>query len=532
MLEHYEKFYPFRDHPIKEEIKKQFDLQNSSSSSKRLLQDNIVFLYPRIFSFSFNPYSKSFKRYERPVDDFLVEGIDIPSQEEIVLKQQEISQSGYSDFFDLLVKVFKILKLNPIIIIDLRNAQLLNITVLIHILKILYDKENIINTILFAPDTLVDIIKKDLLDTYYDKLNFIDSIKDLNSYFENFISDEKNILKIELPNQVNVFSFENKLKEMDFGNAITNKFVIELDFKRVYKISFFCLNLLNIFIHTISHKYGVIWTMDYNVMKKKVLGKIVGFRLHDTNRLFLNYNKNSPPVVEQLRTNFGVFMFDENYAEIVYKKFGIFVHSNLLEMFGDYLQEGLTRRQEVKYTSYVDRPLEISYLGFITSIAYELIDNVMLHSKGIGYFSCGVFKYHLFLFIGDCGIGLKEGILRNYDLADTIKTEEDAIKQLFNLSDYNKLKRIGEKDFNVGHVGKGLKKTLNDVFNCNGRFLYRSGSCVGAFLNPVKRANIPSKITTSYIHLSGTQYMIIIPISDQANLKFANTYDDFLKMED
>jgi len=120
------KFFPFRRHPLLSKIEECFRLKNIDDTLIDILKNNVVFIYPKIFVFSFKrypdqlnnvKYQSFFSREEYDESKvFLSEG---DTQE-----HDFIASTIYLSFFECLISSFRSLEIDPILIIDLRDIRL------------------------------------------------------------------------------------------------------------------------------------------------------------------------------------------------------------------------------------------------------------------------------------------------------------------------------------------------------------------------------------------------------------------------
>lgn len=527
--------YPHKTHHILTEIKHHFLKSLTGDNLLNILQNNVVFIYPQTISISFIEYPVIF-------DSFNLSKDKINDDDVVMLREGDIktnsvlSKGDWFSFFDNLILSLKSINFSPTIILDLRKLRIIDEDLLYDIInKYLFDSTIFHIIIFFHPDISDDQMKSFTenlkINLKINKISYINQIENLTFYYDNLISDSKSIT-IKLKGNLTLMSIENK-SNIDIYNNLKDKILISLDISNLNNISFFALNMLNHIIHTISHEFGLLWELNQPSKNNKITNKFITYRFHEVNKLFLNNNEwyQSPVGQDNMsyEMDFGVFLFDKVRRGKIVRSFIAFL-SRFRDIYKDFLEERIPIEYEYKFRTHKSHYNYLSRFNLICSIAYELIENAIIHSGGsVGYISALVYKYHLLLFIGDCGLGLKKGILENYDMSDSIQTDTDAISYLFNLYGL-KDKRREKHNFNLG-AGFGLKDTLSNIFALNGKFIFRSGTAIGSFVNPVKKSSSPTKIFNSNLDIAGTQYMIIIPISKSAMLT-VNTTDEFMNMED
>jgi len=523
MIEHVLEFFGFKNHPILKKIEQRLQLADAGLFSLELLRNNVLFIYPKIISFSFQGYS-----HELP--NYLVQTRRMADDKEVMLREGEqefeftSNKDAYLNFFRLLLNACNHLQLNAVFVIDLRAARTLDETIIRPIVD-LFNNSNKKVLLFLSENTERKLVTSSLPEGY----EFLFSADEFASYIEKLIMDPINILHLPLSGKLTLFSFDETLKQMDFYNKLQDAYLVFLGLQHLSNMSAFCIYFLNVLIHSVSHNYGVIWDVGLESAKTHLSRTLTCYRTFEVNKLFLRHKAISAPAKELDPKNFGIYLFDKNTWANVLGRFETYL-SNLGLMFPDYLSEYVSIKYDYKFKSVRADNVFLTHYNLVSSIVSELAENVAIHADGIGYLAASVSKYRLHLFVGDSGIGLRNGILKNYELHNEIKDDHAALNFLFQLHEFRTHRR-GDSDFNIG-AGYGLKDALSHIFANGGKFIFRTGACIGSFMNPVQKASTPSKILDSYIWADGTQYMILIPVSHSATRELPDTTEAFLMMED
>jgi hypothetical protein len=224
---------------------------------------------------------------------------------------------------------------------------------------------------------------------------------------------------------------------------------------------------------------------------------------------------------------YGIIKFDESTQKETMWGFDRFLQS-LSPHINEYLSDTISIAYDNPNASYKARSTGVSRRLLISRVAYELVDNISLHSDGLGYFFATVTKTgHLYLFIGDTGVGLTKGLQKNYLFNTSTISDRQAVEVCFNLREHAGQRK--NSNYHVDCCGYGLSDSLVNIFTCKGKFLYRTGSVIGAYMNPVTKMIAPSKIIESKLNICGTQYLIMFPLTETASKLIPSTTEDFIK---
>jgi len=518
----YYKIYPSKNHKILGRIKNSFLEMDADEDALTLLANNTAFIYPKTISFSVAGYRADV--FEKPLD------ADSVSYDRIVMslegeRPEVIEFRNITVFFTLLFKSFCKLNFSPLLIIDLRNSSTIDNSALLDILEISKSLNFQNRIILFGPDYIRPIIEAHIPLANYSHLHLIHSDQELQDFYYRYETQEERVLKIRLAGNLTPSSLENILADSIEG-IIEDKFLVILELSELNNISFFSLNILNLFIHTLAHEYGVIFNINFENSSRITREKLLDFRTLKANNVFLQSDVSNYPTLKKDMNRFGVYLFSPSVLKETWGLFETFL-GDLRLTYTDYLSQYATVNYEYKDRSYKPTVYRFQYHNIISSIIYELVGNAIEHSEGVGYLCLSVIRDLLFIFIGDSGVGLTQGILKNYALDDEITNDERSLEYLFNLADY-KSRRRPKFTFDMG-AGEGLRDTLLNISALKGKFIVRLSNKIASFMKPVvKERVVPSKIITSKINIIGTQYMIIIPLSQNS---LSLTTEEFLTLE-
>lgn len=521
MLKPWSKYYPFKDHPILSKFENFLKGIAADEIYFRLLSENVIFMYPRIISISFNPYPIDFKDYDQKYisdDDFRH-----PYQHKQKIRKEYVASiTEYYKFFSYLCEFIKKNKFFPVLIIDLRNANVLYQDFLISIIQ--EANKNLFNLNFLASEDmsfeLRSILPNGFKNLFFSFGSFILAI-------ESYMEEEQNLLKLKVPPALTLESLESLLEEITLNEKAKMKFVVELDFENAKTINTFALCLLAIYIRSISPKFGIRWSFINLSLKSKATEKLIELRTCKINLFF--FEKRPPQLLvdrDYSFRSFGLYIFDKNTRHNISYELENFL-SSIKNYFFDYLAESVSFTYEFKGRSYQKQKRYLPRITYIQNLIFELIDNIICHANGVGYVAIELSKYLLHIFIGDNGIGFKHGILKNYKLSTEIKDDKDSIKYLFQLDSFNN-KRRDVTPSEIG-AGYGLKETLYNIYLLNGKFLVRSGNAIGSFVNPVTVSSKPSKIVEYNTFIRGTQYSIMIPLSIVAKNILPTGTNDFFR---
>ena len=528
MFNHNSESYPFRHHPLLLRIRKQFIRKKANNWLIEIFDKNLIYCYPKTFSFSFVGYPDNIEKYQVNTENQSSNHFETPSSDEYELENEDeaIYKSTYNFFFKLLLESFKHLQINPVLIIDLRKIQLYDETILLDVISTF--KNTKIKLLLFSNPDIQEELKESICS---DNCELSVSLNDLRSNLKNYYSEFSNGFNLKFSGPLTLNAIEKQINNVNFYNTIQDKFIVYLDLHNVTKWGPFSINILNVFIHTICHTYGISWKIKRYPHTIKTYETLRKSRFFDVNKFFLKVDNLPQCNSEENYRRFGVYEFNEKNIKKLLQSFESFLEK-VRAMFPNYLSKETSYRDEHDKKIRVGQSAKLNwtYYNFIARTVYELCENIR-HSNGVGYLSVAVSNYYLYIFIGDCGIGLQKGILNNYKLEDKLINEEETIRHSFGLKKFITSRKEKHK-FNIGFAGHGLGETLKYIFKCKGKFIFRTGKTVGSFVNPVQGVTSPSKIFESNCYIDGTQYMLIVPLSLLAANELPKTTDDFLNLEE
>ena len=520
MLRHWTDFDIYRNHVILNNIRKLFVSKANDQLLSYLFDRNTLFLYPKIFTFSFTSYPTNITDFKNPfsADNHHANNLpDFANTESV----GNLSSETYLSFSRILRECFDELNLKMIFILDLRKIGLLKKSLISHFLKDISQTKSEI--IIFASDDITDETLSGFQEGLF-KICF--SVFDLQSQVEQLSAVPEHNVSLLIDETLSLEGFEKCFSSIDLISTLPDKLFITLDFRHTYNINIFSLSLINHFLHDFWNHFGILFIFSFGSIRFTVIKQFSDFRFFKVNWLF-NFDTKPPKITLRFSPRiFGGYLFDRNRVDKIINRFDNYLYS-VREMFHSYLDEHITITHEYPNTSYKTRRYWLTYYQIIGSIFYEIVDNALLHSKGVGYCSAQISKYCLYLFVGDCGIGLFDGILNTYDLEEIIGDEDQAIIALQSLPYFHEKRKVWTKD-KLG-AGIGIADTLTNIFRCHGKVAIRSGN-TAFFMSPVAKGS-KAKIVKSSIKVKGTQYMIIIPLFKTAKDNLPATYEDFLKME-
>lgn len=530
MWSHFSEFKIYREHVVLEKLRYEILKKNNSPFIKKVLKEHIIFLYPKIISFSFQKYSEKLTNYNELygayTDSLKKSPKDFNSNEKEFFLAED-----WNTFFCVLSEVIKEQDLTLFIICDLRYLNLFDNELILSFIYNFNDMNSIGSLLL--PEDINDNVKNEFeTDFKINKINIFYSIAKLIEYIEELSHQNEYSYEVVIKGKISIKALEENLPNLADEHAALNKYLfVKILFISSSNINIFSLAILNHFFHDIWEKKGILFTLRFDDNSNGVLKKICDLRTYEVSRLFF-VEKYQPPIGARSTSRIlGGYLYDKNDrrdTKLLFR-FDEFLFK-IRTMFSGYIEEFVKINYDSSGTSYETQQIDRARFVLIKDIVSELIDNVTLHSEGVGYFAAEISMYHLYLFIGDCGIGLKNGILKNYNLFDEIDTDEKALSELFRLNQFNrKRKNVIDINLNAGH---GLRRCLNNIFALDGKFCVRTDDLIAFFMNPINRSDIPSKIIKSNFYIKGTQYMIVIPLFRISQKSIPQTYEDFLNLEE
>jgi len=438
MLSHLFKEIPFSKHPLYNLFKVNISLSSHNQLLLDILEKYTSFIYPKTLSFSFGHHS--FQSIKDDVREF-----DAGMEEQVLLSEGEsddhqyVSRKGFLDFFLELSSLFDRLNFNPILVFDLSATRFIDQSAIMDVIDILDGHSLKFNILLLIPNSIKNYIDE---SAYIKKSSVFFSKDSLYKYLYNYVSKIDNVLAVNFKGIVTLKTLDEYFKSIDFYSNINNKFVVEFNFNNVLNISTFSLFVFSLIIHTLSHQFGIVSRIKIDSAKKSVVSLLKIFRIFNINQFFLFDEKSIDVKHDYEKPVFGIYLFDKSYYRQLINKFERFIY-----FLSRYYSYDLDHRISYKYDfpggSRKGAIFRAQLKEIIISIAGELVENVTQHSEGVGYIGAHVLKGNLFLFIGDCGIGIKNGILKNYEMTNEIIDDEDAIKYCFKLHEFdNKRKKI------------------------------------------------------------------------------------------
>lgn len=359
--------------------------------------------------------------------------------------------------------------------------------------------------------------------------NFSDSGQLVERVVEERLRREEHYLHIRLKAELNLQALEDaEIAEPQQGEAYSSALVVDVDASNLNVLTSFGMFALRM---TLESQY-----LEHGILSKIRFPNASGSRETMLNHGYRAELRGSMDVHAPQQANRAVFTHgrDTFLASI-----GPTVsRSKLLDGINIYLAE-LTRSFELltEYRSYTrERPFTShkTYTGrlpvfhLLRLILIELTENATLYANGPLTVALSHTQGVLSICVGDLGVGLRSGILANYDLADRLVGDVEALEMAFQLPQHQDKRRDLNRIENKGS-GFGLFDCLHNVERCGGRVAIRSGSAVAAFMDRVRRTTAPSKIVDSSYYTLGTQFMIVAPLDKSARRRIPRTFNDMME---
>ena len=346
---------------------------------------------------------------------------------------------------------------------------------------------------------------------------------DVTAFLEKRFIEEIDNVSIDLVGNISFQSLSDSLRKGVIEERLKTSDIISVNLSKITTISTPSIFLLSHAMNEFSSKHGVLWCLKVDNTVNNVVEKLNKCRFFDINSKF-SYIVGTEPVRKKLELGRNASIVYNNAKSIKIEFDELLDRIKYDDRYSSYLKEARSKSFEHAHTSYNPQRVHYPVFTWIRHMVYELIDNVLEHSGGKGMYLASIENQMLFIFLGDNGIGLKDGILRNYILNDVIVDDKSALETAFKLTKYHD-KRIKSNPFD-DYGGYGLANTLSNVFLLNGVFLARSGSAIRVFANPVSKSKGVNKAIDYGIHFSGTQYILIVPLN--SNAKPPSTKDQLL----
>lgn len=480
---------------------------------RRLAENNLLFTYPRIVSLSIRQYPENFVKYDelytsKKISDLALLFRDNDQEDGII-----VPFVSFYKFVSLLADAVNSLPIKVIVFIDLRGTRVIDKTLIQKIKNLLIEKKVIFY--FFYNDSHLTNEELEFIGK-----EFVVSSQLFELFINNFLSAENNAMRIKISGTVSLRGIDEACRKINTDD-ISRSFLNIFDFSSASSVSFFSINMLSVLMHSYAHQYGSLSDVALSNTFKKMKHRFDIFRFWKINKYFLLNKRHEGDCDIKA---FGIYLFNRTtYSQIV-NKFGEWLR-NISELYPQYFNRYLDIQYEYKGSSYRDKTFRQTYANIIRHIASELIENAARHSKGVGYFSFYARNSILYMFIGDCGVGLANGILANYDLEKCIVNDKRALKILFQL--YHLRKRRKTESILEAGGGEGLISILSNIFNRKGKLFVRTGNIYAAFLNPIMKHKQLKTLESSY-YLEGTQFLIALPLTEAAIGLLPQSTDDFL----
>lgn len=510
------RFHIYKNHPIVIDLRDALVGSRLEADLIKLYGSSIGFLYPKTLLFSFGGVEES------DLDQYLAQQTPVEERgPELHSQRHAYSHAGRGKWLPLLhalVQAVARRQQQLQVYLDLSTQHVLDEQMLAEILKVLASA-GVRSSIICSGEQKDDLIRM----VSQTEIALLCSPAEVRKALQAAIDDPTKSFAIELPHVLDLRAMEKCLTDTVMLPLAGTRNVLVLDLSRVRRVQFFPLLMTNVYMHCLSHAYGVLWKVDCseNQTIEAVLSRYGNFEL---NTHIVDYRgaKVARGSAEEI---FGTRMFDESTQSAVVKEFEAYLGG--VARRNEHLLAHITVRDQSRSFSYRRGHVRLPLYHFIEEVVHELVDNVTAHSGSVGFLCAQNSGRFLNLFLGDCGLGIRRGLLNNYDVSGVLGTEEDAMEAWFDLGSYLQYRK--KERFGI-EAGYGLMDTLSHVFTCKGKFLYRSGKSVGSFMNPVSRVNKP-KIQGSQFTMCGIQYCILIPLAEDGYEHMPNTTEDFMTRE-
>jgi hypothetical protein len=523
-------FHVYRDHPILDRVAQHF-ASGPNSEFLQIWKDHFSFIYPCSLVFSFVIHSGGDGLFDQDsLNNQNVEplspGLDSSRNGTVHTREFESSEDVkmYLDFYQQLGTFLSSTSLNPLVIFDLRPQRYLDVSLVLSALQIL--RPHVREALMLMTEDAKSVLMQDVPENEKGRCL---SEKELVRHLRGLLDSGETKISIAGTPVITLESIEQQFAKLDTTDLVVESLIVTLDLRDRNKISFFSAQELLALMFTLSHEFGVLWRIQAN--KESLKKTFIAGRFVEAAKPIMDPFEEAfdlpdwPGMLADIQDRCGTYVFDQSAS------------SKLFDVIDTFLADLLRRYSRIsEYVSRVHDPLHESHKpsihrktrhSSIRSIISELIENVILHSRGVGYFSAYIRSNILQVYVGDSGVGLREGILNNYDISE-IKSDRDALAWLFELYKRQDCRR--ESDVLTKYAGFGLRDMLQNIFACNGKFLCKSGRQIASFVNPVTKVSSPSKILDSKVPLRGTHYMIMIPLAGLAKAdSFPAGTDDFLE---
>ena len=520
-MRHYKKCYPFSNHPIFNRIVDAMDTKEVSQEVYHLMDHHCLFMYPKIFSFSLLPYPDK-------IDSFNMTSFD-ETNKNLLLQNMSVSSdhsylpmSLYLQFFQMLKSIFKTITFKPILIFDLRLSRAFDSKLINSMIEIMND--SVLYIVVYHSPQFDFDLKRHITDQH---AMVIDNTKLFHQTIVGIVSKNEHNLTVKASPELSIAAIEQLIHNQPYSNLTSDKLAVLLDLSEVSHTCMWSIGIMSLLCHTLAHSQGVVWRLDENRISDSLKRQLTQLKFTKINDLFLWSGLPDNIHHRENRNTYGINLFSRDTVTKAVNDFNNYAN-RLLEYYPDYVNQYVSHTHTFFHQSKKTVTVRQTIYRRILDVVKELCENAAYHSKGLCYLGAEIYAHHIHLFIGDCGIGIKNGILSNYNLTGVIHSNTDALNNMFNLAEHCD-KRRPQNAYDLGG-GEGLKHTLNNIFACSGKFVIRTGKRYASFINPVTKAYKPSKVIDSTGKIDGTQYMILIPVFHGAEKMTPTKTDDFMKL--
>lgn len=479
-----------------------------------IFDKNLVFIYPKIISFSFIQYSEDQGDYfSYKTEDRLSSSYDHQLQTNPFVYTPET----YIDFFSLLFPILSIEFSNLLFIIDLRKHDEIDINLVKTLLE-LSVKNKITMSILSSYKQNIEISNSINSSLYL----LLEDYNDFFAHINSLLSQDKNKLNLVPLGKLNIITLEQLLEANSFYELALSSLCFVIDLNNITDLSSFGLFYLMLFIEKICWDYGLLCIIKCDNLSRRVFNSLRSYSFCKIKEPYIIFNAPVDTGEKDTFRSFNIRKFGGRSLTKLMDNTSYFF-GYIVNMFPDYFNEYIGIPYEFKEDGKV-RTMRLVRKNVILQFISELVANIQFHSEGNGYIFIELNRYILSIIVGDSGIGIRRGIIKNYNLEEKLINDHNAINLAFNLFPYHHLR----SKYAEG-AGCGLRDTLNYIFRCNGKFIMRTNKTVGSFVNPVVRATYPSKILDFYFNANGTQYLVNLPLTDISRNYMPKSTKDFLE---
>jgi hypothetical protein len=317
-------------------------------------------------------------------------------------------------------------------------------------------------------------------------------------------------LHIELPPVLDADTLSDFLTKHVTDRKLNPVDILEWDFKKVTKVNFEAISLISPIIHSLGHEYGVlakITGLSLPIRERfERYGALEPMASYIINRTTIPCANRHPNIDYFPLTTYTADAFEEyseilelcdaRFLEMVKRNPTWFVEKWKISTSSTWVVEN-KRVEEIKVL-----------IRDFKSIIKELVENVLQHSRGLGYIMMELDQSEgggIRFYVGDTGVGFRRGLQSAYKFK--MKTEADAISMFFLIVE----KRMQRKSVSgtLGSGGRGLGRIYTILEKLAGNLTIQSGPSRAIFDPRVSRR--PITLSTERFPIQGTHIHILVP---------------------